>query len=228
MNNLKSNDSVAIVSGGMDSVTMLHKMINDGKSPIVLSFVYGQKHKKELDCAKYHAELLELDYIVMNIAGISNAFITSSLVSESIDIPSMDEICNNHQPSTYVPNRNMILISLAVALAETSGVNKVYYGAQAQDMYGYWDTTNDFLLAINNLLSLNRKNKIEVKAPFVNKSKAEVLSIGMQLKIDYSKTWSCYEGKEFACGVCPTCVERLIAFRENNMIDPVKYAEEIR
>jgi 7-cyano-7-deazaguanine synthase len=96
------------------------------------------------------------------------------------------------QPPTYVSNRNMTFLSIAAVYAKTLGVSDIYYGAQANDLYGYWDTTPDFLESINKLLSLNRKNSIRVQAPLVSKSRADVLRLGLELGVDYGKTWSCY------------------------------------
>jgi len=127
------------------------------------------------------------------------------------------------QPPTYVPNRNMMLLSMAAAYAEAHDMTEVFYGAQAQDEYGYWDCTRDFLERINGVLSLNRRRPVTVHAPFVSKSKAETVALGVKLGVDFTQTWSCYRGGEAACGACPTCVERLNAFKANGFADPVTY-----
>jgi 7-cyano-7-deazaguanine synthase len=125
------------------------------------------------------------------------------------------------QPPTYAPNRNMVFLSLAAAYAEGIDAADVFYGAQAQDEYGYWDCTVDFLSKINDLLRLNREQPVTVHAPFVRKSKAEVLRIGLELGVDFAHTWSCYRGGAEPCGTCPTCVERAAAFRACGLADPL-------
>lgn len=218
-------DSIAIVSGGIDSVTLLHYLVKEKKkSPAVLTYLYGQKHSKEIECAKQQVNLLGLqEHRIVDLSLFSSAFAQSSLVSDAIQIPDIDAVKGDPQPSTYVPNRNMIFLSIAAAFAETLRAGEIYYGAQAHDLYGYWDTTPDFLARINAVLSLNRKSQISIQAPFVNMPKAEVLRLGLSLGVDYGKTWSCYKGDEKACGECPTCAERLAAFEEVGRKDTVTY-----
>lgn len=217
------NDAVAIVSGGMDSVTMLYYMVKVLKlHPIVATFLYGQKHSKETEYAKYHAEFLGCDTVKIDLSSVSLLFDSSALVGK-MDVPNINDVTGDPQPVTYVPNRNMILLAVAAALAENAGVTAVYYGAQAHDMYGYWDTTVEFVDRINSVCELNRKGAVKIFAPFISKSKGDVLQIGIDLDVDYSKTWSCYNGRELACGTCPTCAERLNAFTSLGLIDPIKY-----
>ena len=127
------------------------------------------------------------------------------------------------QPPTYVPNRNMMLLSTAVAYAEARGIHNVFYGAQAHDEYGYWDCTPSFIERLNHVLELNRRDVVTVHAPFVDKKKSELVPLGTELGVDFSHTWSCYRGGEIACGTCPTCVERLKAFLEAGADDPLPY-----
>ncbi len=218
-------DSVAIVSGGMDSVTLLHHLIKvEKRKPAVITFIYGQKHDKEVEFAKVHTALLGCDtHLILNLASLHPLFTSSSLVSSEIKIPSIDMVQGNPQPSTYVPNRNMIFLALAAAYAESHDVTEVFYGAQKHDMYGYWDTTPQFLQQLNQVYLLNRKTPIEIKAPFVTYSKKDILRAGLDMDVDYSQTWSCYEGHEQACGLCPTCAERLGAFMEVGISDPIPY-----
>lgn len=212
--------AVILLSGGMDSVTLLHyiqKKLNVSEI-YALSFEYGQKHSREIEMAKWQAHsvcvkehrCLDISFFADLIAG------SSALTDESKDIPSLTEISaeNLDQPSTYVPNRNMILLSLAVAWAESKGVADVFYGAQAQDQYGYWDCTVDFLDKMNDVLCLNRGLSVTIRAPFVEKSKTEVLRLGLDMGVDYAHTWSCYKGGSEPCGICPTCIERDKAFTE--------------
>jgi len=221
-------NAIIIVSGGMDSVTLLHYLIKKKQmTPALLTFVYNQKHKKEIVYAKEQASLLKCtNHLVLDLSLLKPLFSSSSLVSSHIQVPGMTEVTGDPQPSTYVPNRNMIFLSLAVAYAENFGVSDIYYGAQKHDEYGYWDTTSDFLELLNHVYGLNRKIKVQVKAPFINYSKTDILKLGISLGVDYSKTWSCYNGESLACGVCPTCAERLKAFFNSGIKDPLPYKNE--
>jgi 7-cyano-7-deazaguanine synthase len=218
-------DSVAVVSGGLDSVTLLHHLVkNLNLYPSVLTFTYGQKHAKEVEYASIQAELLNcIEHQVFDLSILNPIFSASALVSKDQEIPTIEKVLNDPQPSTYVPNRNMIFLALAAAFAESRGVADIYYGAQIHDMYGYWDTTPEFLEKLNNVYKLNRKTRIQIHAPFVSHSKADILRIGLKLNVDYARTWSCYRGNDYACGRCPTCAERLAAFEEIGIPDPLPY-----
>lgn len=217
--------SVVIVSGGMDSVTLLHHLVKvENLNPAVITFIYGQKHEKEVTFAKAQVELLGCkDHLILDVSLLKHLFASSALVSKGLHIPNVKDVLGDPQPLTYVPNRNMIFLALAAAYAETMNVTDVYYGAQSHDMYGYWDTTPDFLQRLNDVFSLNRKTPIQIKAPFVSYSKTDILRLGLELGVDYSQTWSCYEGQDMACGQCPTCAERLQAFVNIGISDPLPY-----
>jgi 7-cyano-7-deazaguanine synthase len=218
-------DSVIIVSGGLDSVTLLHHLVKEEKrKPAVITFGYGQKHHQEVACAQVQARELGCNrHLLLDLSLLQPLFAASALVSSDIAIPAASEVVGDPQPATYVPNRNMIFLSLAAAYAETCGVADVYYGAQRHDIYGYWDTTPQFLSRLNELFQLNRQTPIKIQAPFVNYSKTDILRVGLALAVDYAATWSCYEGGAAACGCCSTCVERLNAFAEVGATDPVPY-----
>jgi 7-cyano-7-deazaguanine synthase len=218
------SDCVAIVSGGMDSVTLLYYLVAvKQRQPAIISFYYGQKHHKEVALAQAHAQHLGCNHTVCDLTPMSDLFKTSALVSEQIAVPTMASVQGDSQPTTYVPNRNMIFLSLAAAYAESHNASAVFYGAQRHDLYGYWDTTPDFLDRLNHVYSLNRKTPIQIEAPFVHHSKADVLRQGLAIGVDYAQTWSCYEGQDLACGLCPTCAERLAAFAEVGLVDPIFY-----
>lgn len=222
--------AVVLLSGGLDSTTLLHYVIKRlGYDHVcALTVLYGQKHSREIDAAKWQCECLpevkvwktiDIELLSELIEG------TSALTDDSIEVPTLDSLSDEdlRQPPTYVPNRNMIMLSLAAAYAESQGCEELYYGAQAQDEYGYWDCTCDFIERVNNVLALNRRNSVVVRAPFVNMRKSEELALGLELGVDYSHTWTCYRGAEKACGECPTCVERLKAFDEAGVADPLAY-----
>ncbi len=219
------SDCVAIVSGGMDSVTLLHTLVKvNGRRPAVISFIYGQKHVREVALARENALLLGLDEpLVCDLTTMRDLFRTSALVAADLDVPTIEQVRGDSQPVTYVPNRNMIFLALAAAYAESHGATEVFYGAQAHDLYGYWDTTPEFLNKLNAVYALNRKTPVRIDAPFAHFSKADVLRQGLAIGVDYARTWSCYEGQDLACGVCPTCAERLAAFTEVGLTDPIPY-----
>ena len=219
-----SADCVAIVSGGMDSVTLLHYLVRtEHRRPAVISFRYGQKHVRELIDAAAQATLLGCSHHIFDLTPLGAAFSSSALVSDRLAIPDAETVRGDPQPATYVPNRNMIFLALAAAYAESQQVADVFYGAQRHDLYGYWDTTTQFLERLNNVYELNRKTPIQIRAPFVTMSKADLLRIGLALGVDYAQTWSCYNGQDRACGHCPTCAERLTAFAEVGIPDPLPY-----
>lgn len=218
-------DCVAIVSGGLDSVTLLHHLVKqEGRTPAVITFLYGQKHDKEVDFARRQVSLLGLKaHLVLDLNLLRPLFAHSALVDEHTAVPDILDVMGDPQPATYVPNRNMIFLALAAAYAETNGVSDLYYGAQRHDIYGYWDTTPDFLARLNTVYQLNRKTPITIHAPFVNQSKTDLVRLGTTLEVDYAQTWSCYVGGDKACGRCPTCAERRKAFADLGLTDPLPY-----
>ncbi len=218
-----------LLSGGLDSATLLHHLRRNrpGTDIHALTFRYGQRHARELECAAWQAaaagaaahEILDLD-VLRQLAGAATALIGGAPVPALADLAP----AQLDQPPTYVPHRNLLLLTLAAAYAEAHGIAEVFYAAQHQDCYGYWDCTEEFLRRLNNLLALNRRAPVQVRAPFAALNKAAVLRIGMQLGVDYAHTWTCYRGGTQACGVCPSCVERLAAFRAAGAADPLEYA----
>lgn len=221
------NGAVVLVSGGLDSTVLLHHVAKElERTPIhALSFNYGQRHLRELDCAKWQAEIVGVaKYKLIELAFLQNVLSgASTLMADGPPVPDLKDIeeSDTDQPPTYVPNRNMMLLSIAAAYAEAHGISDVYYGAQAQDEYGYWDCTTDFLERINAVLTLNRRNAITIHAPQVKASKADNVRRGIDLNVDFSHTWSCYRGEDVPCGTCPTCVERKNAFEAVGVGDPL-------
>lgn len=221
--------AVVLLSGGLDSSVLLHYVARELHCPEIhaLSFNYGQRHSRELNCANTQAQAADVRaHRVMDITFMGALIQTgSSLIEGGVPVPDLDTLTAEEltQPPTYVPNRNMMLLSMAAAYAEAHGITDLYYGAQAQDEYGYWDCTRTFLERINGVLSLNRKSPVTVHAPFVGFSKSDTLKQGMALGVDFAQTWSCYRGGETACGTCPTCVERLNAFAAIQARDPISY-----
>ncbi len=206
--------ALVLLSGGIDSTTLLHYVKKKlSRRVFAISFNYGQRHSRELEMAIHQAKLVGVEeHRIVDISFLKE-IASSALLDEQAKLPTWEE-AQRESPPTYVPNRNMILLSIAVAYAETKGINEIYYGAQRQDYLGYWDTRREFVDKLNEVLALNPKFNVRILAPFVDMRKSEIVKLGMELGVDYSKTWSCYRGGEEPCGVCPSCVDRERAFKE--------------
>jgi len=232
---------VAVVSGGLDSTTLLYYIINKGYDPTVVTFDYGQKHKIEIRHAITTCIKLDVPQHVLKIPILPG----SSLTEEDLEVPKEDYSVES-QKSTVVPNRNMVFLSIAASYAIAHGASEVYYAAHWNDKAVYPDCTVPFIRALT--LALNRGNyeKLQIVAPFVNMTKAEIVSMGWRLKVPFEDTWSCYdpvtlwkaEGLEYPhnletptvvhCGKCGTCRERIEAFKTAGVEDPTVYAKEVK
>lgn len=214
------DSAVLLLSGGIDSVTLLHYLRKRLAIRRIhaLSFLYGQKHSREVSMAAWQARSLGVtEHRLIDISFYGDLIRGgSALTDPALAVPDLAELTRSQrrQPPTYVPNRNLILLSLAAGYAEAAGAADIFYGAQAQDEYGYWDCTPAFVGGLNRLLKLNRVHPIRVHAPFAGVRKADVVRIGLELGVDYAHTWSCYRGGRRPCGACPSCMERNAALRE--------------
>jgi len=209
-----------LLSGGIDSTTLAHYVKKKLKRDIyAISFIYGQRHIKEIEYAKYQAnEVGVIEHKIIDISFLKDLIKNSALINKEIEIPDWFS-AQKEMPITYVPFRNLIFLSIALSYAESSNINEVYYAAQRQDYIGYWDCREEFVNKLNDLINLNPKSKIKVFAPFVNLRKSEIIKIGIELNVDYTKTWSCYKGDEKPCKICPSCVDRKRAFEEAGIYD---------
>ena len=212
---------VVIYSGGMDSFTILNSALSEGYEIYALTFDYGQKHSKEIEFARNVCKELQIHHRVIDITAINQLLQSSSLTSNQ-DIPEGHYEADNMK-STVVPNRNMILLSLAIGYAVDIGANKVYYGAHSGDHAIYPDCRPEFVHSMNQVAKLANYEPIEIVTPFLNNSKDEILAAGLAMNLDYGKTWTCYNGREKACGKCGSCIERLEAFAQHNTTDPLPY-----
>lgn len=219
--------AVVLLSGGMDSAVLAaYAKARLGVTDIhALTFLYGQKHSREADCARRQAaacgasshHVVPMEWFAGLIAG------ASGLTDAAVAVPDLESLSESDrkQPPTYVPNRNMVLLAIAAAHAEATGCGEVLYGAQAHDRYGYWDCTPEFVDRLNAALALNRRGAVRVAAPFVQMRKSGIVRIGAELGVAFADTWSCYRGGDAPCGTCPTCVERAAAFAEAGVADPL-------
>ncbi|MBT2788716.1 MULTISPECIES: 7-cyano-7-deazaguanine synthase QueC [unclassified Halomonas] len=215
--------TVVIYSGGMDSFTVLHRALREGLNVHALSFNYGQRHARELDTARQVCASLELPHQVVDIRAIHGLIYNSALTDPDQTMPQGDYGADNLR-ATVVPNRNMILLSLAIAKAVNIGAERVDYGAHGGDHVLYPDCRPEFVEAMNHVAGIANFEPVELHAPYLTASKADILRDGLAMGLDYRHTWTCYEGRELACGVCGSCRERLAAFAANGVTDPLTYS----
>lgn len=218
---MSSKKVVIIYSGGMDSYTVLHQARAEGFEVHAVSFNYGQRHSKELDYAKRVSEKYQIPHKIVDITSI-NQLIGGSSLTDSIDVPE-GHYEEESMKQTVVPNRNMILLSLAAGYAVSIDAEAVYFGAHSGDHAIYPDCRTAFVDAMNEVCKIANYTPIEVRAPFLASSKIDILRTGLALNLDYAETWTCYNGREKACGKCGACQERLEAFELNQACDPLEY-----
>lgn len=212
---------VVIFSGGMDSYTVLNKAIKDGFDVYALTFDYGQRHVKEVQYAKRACEQLNIQHKVVDISAI-NSIIAGSSLTDNIDVPD-GHYESDSMKQTVVPNRNMILLSLAIGYAVSLEATKVYYGAHSGDHAIYPDCRPEFVEKMQSVAAIANYEPVDIAVPYINNDKIEILADGIAMGLDYSQTWTCYNGREKACGTCGACQERLEAFDKNGLTDPLEY-----
>jgi len=224
--------AVVLLSGGLDSATTLAICRADGFAACALSFDYGQRHNVELSGAKRIAAALGAqDH---RIATIDLRLFGGSALTTDLPVPkNRDPKQEAEIPSTYVPARNTIFLSYALAWSEVLGAADIFIGANAIDYSGYPDCRPEFISAFEKLAGLATKagvegTKFRIHAPLIAMSKAEIIRKGAELGVDFLLTHSCYDPtvEGFACGQCDSCQLRLAGFREAGLIDPIRYAEK--
>ncbi|AGK61734.1 preQ(0) biosynthesis protein QueC [Archaeoglobus sulfaticallidus PM70-1] len=217
--------AVLIFSGGVDSTTLLYYLISKGYEVHALTFIYGQKHAREVDASKKIAKLLGIKHKVVDITSIHELISRGSLTGGE-EVPK-DFYTEETQKLTIVPNRNMILLAIAGGYAVKENIREVYYAAHKSDYSIYPDCRKEFVKVMDAALYLaNLWTPVELKAPFVDIEKSEIVGLGLKLGVPYELTWSCYEGKERPCLSCGTCLERTEAFLMNNARDPLLTEKE--
>ena len=221
--------AVVLLSGGLDSTTTLAYALSKGYEVFPISFNYGQRHSRELESAKKIAEYYRLS---LKIVSVDLRAIGGSALTDNVEVPERKDYREIGEgiPVTYVPARNMILLSIAVAYAEVVDANKIFIGANALDYSGYPDCRPEFIAAFQKAVNLATKRgvegrEIEIEAPLINLTKAEIVKLGMSLNVPYHLTWSCYRGGKKACGKCDSCILRLKGFMEAGFEDPLEYEE---
>lgn len=213
--------AVIILSGGMDSTTLLYDLKSKGYEVDALSFNYNQKHKKELKCAKRVCEELNVNHTILDLK-LLNKIAPSALTRKDWKVPE-GHYASKNMKQTVVPNRNMIMLSLATAYAIGIGAKEVYYGSHKGDHEIYPDCRKEFVESMQKSISLCDWTKVKLKAPYLKYDKGQIAKLGKKLNVNYSLTWTCYKGGKYACGKCGSCVERLEAFKFARIKDSIKY-----
>jgi 7-cyano-7-deazaguanine synthase len=214
--------TLAIVSGGMDSVTMLHDLKDQGHELSVVSFDYGQRHVKELEVAKANADKLGLSHKIIKMDFLAQLLDNSALTGET-DVPEGHYAADNMK-LTVVPNRNMIMASIAIGLAVNNGQEAISMGVHSGDHAIYPDCRPEFISALRTTSLIANYEPVDVLAPYLKMDKSLIIARGLEIEtMDYSETWTCYKGLQKACGVCGSCQERLEGFYNNGIDDPLEY-----
>jgi 7-cyano-7-deazaguanine synthase len=229
----KAERAVVLLSGGLDSTTVLAIARSEGYETFALSFSYGQRHSWELECARRVATASGVkDH---RIAQIDLRIFGGSALTADISVPkgrSLDQMSENI-PVTYVPARNTIFLSFALAWAEVLGSSDIFIGVNALDYSGYPDCRPEFIEAFERLANLATKagveghERLKIHTPLIALSKAEIIQTGLKLGVDYSLTSSCYDPSPAGapCGACDSCLLRQKGFRDNGISDPLKYRD---
>lgn len=211
-----------VLSGGMDSVTMLHEYASEIE--LAVNFSYGSNHNaRELECARRHCKELGIELVEMDLSFIGKNFHSSLL--EGPDAIPEGEYDFDNMKSTVVPFRNGIMLSAAAGLAESRGLHKILIASHSGDHALYPDCRDSFVRAMSAAISAGTYDGITVEAPFSLMDKAQIAALGKELGIDYSTTYSCYKGGEMHCGVCGTCRERRQAMADAGIDDKTEYEQ---
>lgn len=222
--------ALVLLSGGIDSTTCLAVAVDKYGSDEVmaLSVFYGQRHDREMRAAKDVAGYYKVKHVELDLAPIFNGADCSLLKTSNKEIPTESYAeqlskTGGKPVSTYVPFRNGLFLSTAASIALSNGCEEIYYGAHADDSAGnaYPDCSEEFNNAIRLAVYVGSGKQLTIKAPFINKAKADVVKKGLELNAPYELTWSCYKGEKEPCGVCGTCIDRKLAFEKNGKEDPL-------
>jgi 7-cyano-7-deazaguanine synthase len=216
--------SLVLLSGGMDSAVLLAASKHEGHEVYALGINYGQRHWREQMMARklgYHYDI-PFEHISLPVDVLSSP--TSSQTNPHVAVPTGHYAADNMK-TTVVPNRNMVLISMAISRGIAKGCDEVLYAAHAGDHDVYPDCRPQFVAAMQAAVALCDWSQIELKAPFLSSSKADIVQLGMTLKVPFEITRTCYTDEVIACGKCGTCVERLEAFHLAGYEDPLQYSD---
>lgn len=212
-----SPDAVVILSGGLDSTTLAYDLLESGLEIHAVTFDYGQKHKKEISYAQKTCKALSLPQKIIPMQFMSG-LLNSSLTTD-VPVPE-GHYAEESMKSTVVPNRNMIMLSIAGGYALSIGAEILAYGAHAGDHTIYPDCRPEFIDLMDEALQICHWEPLHLAAPYSEMTKGEIVKRGLDLGVDYANTWTCYKGKEHPCGKCGSCIERAEAFEFAGAVDP--------
>ena len=225
--------TMILLSGGIDSTVCLALAVNKFKSDNVLALnvFYGQKHSKEIEAASNITKFYNVRMLSLDLSKMFKGLDKCSLLSESkneIKAGSYGEQSGETKniPDTYVPFRNGVFLSLASSIAIANNCDKVCYGAHLDDAVNssvYPDCSRYFYSSFSNAIFVGSGGNLTVLAPFIDKCKADIVREGLKISVPFELTWSCYAGREKACGKCATCLDRKLAFASNGVLDPIDY-----
>lgn len=221
-----SGKAVVMVSGGVDSSTLCYKVVREGYDLSPLTFIYGQKHEKEIRSSENICHRLGLRPNVVDLSSIRTLFGACALTDQDIEIPRVPASARNYDTlsATVVPNRNAIFLSLAVAYSQSISCDTVFYGAHHSDRGVYPDCRLEFVSAFQEAERLATDNeRLTIVAPFADMDKSGIVRLGASLGVPFKETWSCYVGSRVHCGTCSSCRERKRAFIEAEVADPTEY-----
>lgn len=217
--------AIVLLSGGLDSTTALYLAKKQGFQLYAITFQYGQKHDKELQCARAVAKAAGVrEHKVVNL--LLNQWHGCALTDPDMEIEN-GNIQRQDIPDTYVPARNMVFLSVAASWADALDITDIFIGVSEVDYSGYVDCREEFIRAMENAINLGtvlgaeKKQRITVHAPFMHMTKSEEVKLGMQLGVDFGLTWTCYRGGDKPCGTCDSCLLRSKAFEEADVKDPL-------
>lgn len=213
--------TVIVLSGGLDSTTLLYKLIEEGKEVKAISFNYGQKHAIELEKASETCKKLKIEHKIVDLSNLTE-FISNSALTSNMKVPE-GHYAEESMKSTVVPNRNMIMASIAIGWAVNLDYDEVALGVHAGDHAIYPDCRPEFIYVLSLMAKIANFKSINIYTPFLNLSKGDIVKIGTKLNVDYSLTRTCYQKSEEPCGKCGSDIERLEAFEINNLVDPLIY-----
>ncbi|MBU1568274.1 MAG: 7-cyano-7-deazaguanine synthase QueC [Proteobacteria bacterium] len=219
--------TIVVCSGGLDSVTLAHKVAAENQLLGLVSFLYGQRHTKEIDFAAQCADRFGVQHFKIDISHLGT-LLSGSALTDAVEVPE-GHYAEETMKLTVVPNRNAIMLAIAYGIAAARGVEAVATAVHGGDHFIYPDCRPGFIAAFQAMqdLALEGLAQIKLYTPFVSSSKADIVTVGNCLAVPFERTWSCYKGGETHCGRCGTCVERIEAFALAGVVDPTEYMDNI-
>lgn len=217
---------IVIASGGLDSTVLSYWLAAKDFRLTLVSFDYGQRHRVELEHAVEIAQRLDSPHKIVNMTSLGELLTGSALTDASVDVPN-GHYTDESMKSTVVPNRNAIMLDVAVSIAIAERADAVAFGAHAGDHTIYSDCRPEFVEQFTRTVEVANEGLLppgfQVLAPFLTLTKTDIVGMGIMLNVPFARTWSCYRGTDVHCGQCGTCVERREAFQNNNIADPTEY-----